>query len=63
MIHPYFLGEADDLGQDVHLFLDDFAIEDRWDAKRVQNDAVKHPTNPVMVADLPFETISCSRNL
>ena len=55
MINPYFLGEADDLGQDVHLFLDDFAIEDRWDAERVQNVAIKHPTNPVMVADLPWE--------
>ena len=56
MIHPYFLGEVNDLSQDVHLFLDDFAIEDRWDAARVQNEPIKHPNNPVLVPDQPWET-------
>ena len=55
MIPAYFLGQADEIGTDVHLFLDDFAIEDRWDATRVQNEAVRHPRNPVLIADQPWE--------
>ena len=55
MIDSYFLGKPDDPGQNIHLFLDDFAIEDRWDAERVQNEAVKHPGNPIVVPDQPWE--------
>ena len=43
----YHLGEPDDPGHQTHLFLDDFSIKDRWDAKRVQKEPVKHPRNPV----------------
>ena len=55
MIDPYLLGAADDVGHEVHLFLDDFAFEDRWDAERVQNEPLKHPANPVLVPDQPWE--------
>ena len=55
MIHPYFRGEACDLKGEVHLLLDDFAIEDRWDAERRQNVPLKHPGNPVVAPDLPWE--------
>ena len=54
-VDGYHLGEPDDLGHQAHLFLDDFSIEDRWDAERVQNEPVKHPRNPVVLADLPWE--------
>ncbi len=54
-VDGYFLGEPDDLGHQTHLFLDDSSIEDRWDAERVQNEPVKHPRNPVVLADLPWE--------
>ena len=55
MTDAYHLGEPDDPGHQTHLFLDDFSIEDRWDAERVQNEPVKHPRNPVVLADLPWE--------
>ena len=55
MLDPYYLGEADDLRGEWHLFLDDFAIEDRWDAVRTQNEPVTHPRNPVVVPDQPWE--------
>ena len=54
-VDAYHLGEPDDPGHQTHLFLDDFSIEDRWDAERVQNEPVKHPRNPVVLADLPWE--------
>ena len=63
MIPAYFRGTPDDPGRDLHLFLDDFAIEDRWDATRVQNEAVRHPHNPVLVADLPWERTVAGPNV
>ena len=63
MIPAYFRGTPDDPGHDLHLFLDDFAIEDRWDATRVQNEAVRHPHNPVLVADLPWERTAAGPNV
>ena len=60
MIHPYFKGEACDLKGQVHLFLDDFSIEDRWDAERRQNVPIRHPENPVVMPDQPWEVkIGC----
>ena len=60
MIQPYFKGEAYDLKGEVHLLLDDFAIEDRWDAVRCQNIPLKHPGNPVVAPDAPWEVkIGC----
>ena len=55
MIPGYFKGEAQDLKGEVHLLLDDFSIEDRWDAERRQNVPLRHPGNPVIMSDLPWE--------
>ena len=55
MIDPYFLGQPDEPGLNIHLLLDEFAIEDRWDAERVQNEALRDPRNPVLVPDQPWE--------
>ena len=58
--HPssdaYFLdGEADDIGHELRLFLNRDAYADRWDVVERQNEPVKHPANPVVMPDQPWE--------
>ena len=55
MKDPYFFGQADEIGQQVHLLFDEHAIEDRWNVTRVLNSPIKHPKNPVLVPDMPWE--------
>ena len=51
----YFAGEAEDLGHDVRLFLDPSAYADRWDVVARVNEPAKHPDNPVVIPDQPWE--------
>ena len=62
-IPAYFLGTPDDPEHDLHLLLDDFAIEDRRDATRIQNEAIRHPHNQVLVADQPWEQTVTGSNV
>jgi len=51
----YFAGEAKDLGHGTQLFLDPSAYADRWDVVARVNEPAKHPANPVVVPDQPWE--------
>ena len=51
----YFAGEAEDLGHNVRLFLDPSAYADRWDVVARVNEPAKHPENPVVTPDQPWE--------
>jgi len=51
----YFLGEPQNVGQEVQLLIDDFAFEDRWDVKRRLNVPAKYAKNPVVMPDQPWE--------
>ena len=55
MNESYFLGNAQDIGQEVQLLVDDCAFEDRWDVQRQLNIPARHPRNPVLVPDRPWE--------
>ena len=55
MINDYYLSKPDNFQEQTHLFLDDFTIEDRWDAVRIQNEVIKHPRNPVIIPDQSWE--------
>ena len=51
----YLLGEARDIGHETQLFLDTSAYADRWDVVRRVNAPAKHPANPVVMPDQPWE--------
>ena len=51
----YLAGEARDIGQETQLFLDSSAYADRWDVVRRVNEPAKHPANPVVMPDQPWE--------
>ena len=55
MDNSYFMGNPVIVGQDVNLFIDEFAYEDRWDMERKINTPSKYSDNPVIVADQPWE--------
>ena len=55
MNDTYFLGKVCDPGQEVQLLIDGSAIEDRWDVECRLNQPEKHPKNPVVTADQPWE--------
>ena len=51
----YLGGEALDIGQEMQLFLDPSAYADRWDVVRRINAPARHPANPVVMPDQPWE--------
>jgi len=51
----FLLGQAEDIGQETQLFLDSYAYSDRWDVVRRINEPAKHPANPVVMPDQPWE--------
>ncbi len=51
----YFHGEAQELGHEIQLFIDSYAYADRWDVVGRVNEPSKHPENPVLMADQPWE--------
>ncbi|HRU24389.1 MAG TPA: hypothetical protein P5569_10620, partial [Candidatus Latescibacteria bacterium] len=56
--HPmlnYLTGQPLEIGPGPHLFLDDHLIEDRRQLSRRVNPPYRHPGNPIIVADRPWE--------
>ena len=60
--HPTFAAEATDKRQDhilllngTQLFIDDYIIDDMRGVTKVLNRPIKHPNNPLVVPDLPWE--------
>ena len=51
----YFEGHPLKIGNETQLLIDDFIIEDRWALKRVIHNPTKHPLNPILVKDKPWE--------
>ena len=51
----YLYGTPQDIGHKVQLFLDPSAYADRWDVYRRINEPAKQHTNPVVMADQPWE--------
>ncbi len=51
----YFLGEPLRIGNRRVLLVDDFFVEDRWNVTREVNVPLKHPCNPVLVQDKPWD--------
>ena len=51
----YFFDQPLDLGQRLQLFLHSYAWEDRWEVAGRINEPAKHPGNPVLMADQPWE--------
>lgn len=51
----YLAGKPIDLGGRAGLLLDGALVEDRWNLTRVMNAPLKHPRNPVMIEDRPWE--------
>ena len=48
-------GQPMDIGNQMQLFLDPSAYADRWDVTYRINEPAKHPANPVLIADQPWE--------
>ena len=55
MDKSYFFDEPLSVGNKPQLLIDDYMIEDRWDVNGVLNIPSKHPKNPVLLADRPWE--------
>ncbi len=51
----YFFDQALDPGQRLQLFLHSYAWADRWEVGGKINEPAKHPDNPVLMADQPWE--------
>ena len=51
----YLRGEPIDLKGRAGLLIDGTLVEDRWNLHRFFNAPIKHPRNPVVVADKPWE--------
>ena len=51
----YVGGEPLRIGTRRVLLIDDFMVEDRWNIRRVMNRPVKHPANPLVVGDKPWD--------
>ena len=51
----YFHDQPLDLGNRMQLFLHSYAWADRWDVVERINEPAKHPENPVLMADQPWE--------
>lgn len=48
------------VGQESLLLIDNTFVEDSWDVKRILRTPQKHPGNPLVVADLPWEDQVCN---
>ena len=54
--NSYYLdGRPDDIGHELQLFLNRDAYADRWDVFERINEPQRHPANPVLVPDQPWE--------
>lgn len=51
----YVMGEPLRIGQRRVLLIDDYMIEDRWGVQREATVPLKHPRNPVLVQDKPWD--------
>ena len=51
----YLDGKAQDIGHQLQPFLDLSSYADRWDVYRRVNEPAKHPANPVVMPDQPWE--------
>lgn len=56
--HAYYHGQPLQIGNETQLLLDDRIVEDRWRLQRVIAPVIKHPRNPVVVPDKPWEADS-----
>ncbi len=54
-MNSYFTGSPLRIGNETQLLMDDTIIEDRWRLRRVLHQPDKHPRNPVIVRDKPWE--------
>lgn len=52
----YLQGEPLRIGNRWVLFIDDYFVEDRYNVRREVNIPLKHPLNPVMVGDKPWDS-------
>jgi hypothetical protein len=55
MSNNYYRGEPLKLSAGSQLLLDDTIVEDRWRLRRVIHGPEKHPRNPVLTLDKPWE--------
>lgn len=55
-MNDYFAGSPLRIGNDTQLLVDDTIIEDRWRLTRVMHHPEKHPRNPVVTRDKPWES-------
>ncbi len=56
----YVHGTPLQIGNETQLLLDDAIVEDRWRLTRALGAAIKHPRNPVLFPDKPWESGSTS---
>jgi len=51
----YFTGSPLRIGSETQLLIDDTVVEDRWRLTRVMHHPQKHPRNPILTRDKPWE--------
>lgn len=54
-MNDYYSGKPLRIGSETQLLIDDTIIEDRWRLRRVMHPPVKHPQNPILARDKPWE--------
>ena len=54
-LEAYCKGEPLTVGTETVLLLDSATVEDRWGVRRVLNQPIKDPRNPVLMPDMPWE--------
>lgn len=53
--NDYCLGHPLEVGTEPVLLIDRATIEDRWGVRRVLNEPIKDPRNPLLMSDMPWE--------